>query len=260
MSQIIETFERTEKKYRINRKQFSAVISAMACKMAVDGYGKSHITSLYFDTRDRSLIDRSLEKPLYKEKLRLRQYGCDEGSQSLVFIELKKKFKGIVYKRRVMLSRAAAEAYLSGMDFESACRTFPLISERLNEEAISARNLQIAREIDEFIARHQNLYPSMLISCERTAYAACGAADEDLRITFDEDLMCKDLFCAHAAPGKILRGDEIIMEIKSSHAMPMWLVETLSLNQIYPTSFSKYGEAYKICEGAALPERTVCCA
>lgn len=245
MSQIIETFERTEKKYRLNREQYNKIVSAINGKMAVDEFGKSKITSLYFDTPDRRLIDRSLEKPLYKEKLRLRQYGTDESDQALVFIELKKKFKGIVYKRRVMLSRAAAQAFLQGMDFELACRTFPLVSERLNSKAISPKNLQIAREIEEFINRTPNLYPSMLISCNRTAYQPLRDSDANLRITFDEDLKSNDLFKRGEAAQDVIPGDEVIMEVKSVKAVPVWLAQLLSEVHAYPTSFSKYGTAYR---------------
>lgn len=258
MTQIIENFARTEKKYRLSHAQYEKILSMLAGRMEVDGYGKSQISSLYLDTPNRQLIDRSLEKPLYKEKLRLRQYGSDEGDQALVFIELKKKFKGVVYKRRVMLSRAAAQAYLMGMDFELACRTFPLVSEKLNAEAISLRNLQIAREITEFINRHEDLRASMIVTCDRTAYVPLVDEGTDLRITFDENLRYKDLFCRHAQRDNIIGSDEVIMEVKSIKAMPMWLVQILDAAHTYPTSFSKYGTAYMKSE--LTNTKKVCCA
>lgn len=258
MNGICEVFERTEKKYVVTREQHASLVRGIEKHMQVDEFGKSQITSLYFDTPARDLIDRSLEKPLYKEKFRIRQYGSDESEQAQVFIEIKKKFKGVVYKRRVMCSRAAAFAWLGGMDYEMACRVHPLVSEALNQESISAQSLQIAREIDAFVARHANMRPSMLISCNRTAFKPIEQESwsmslpnlpetqdhSDLRITVDEDLKSKDLFCKHAKVDDIVSHNLVVMEIKSAHSMPLWLTNLLSNVGAYPTSFSKYGAAY----------------
>ena len=75
MASFTDTFERKEVKYRLNAKQHREVLDALAGRMAADEYGRTRITSLYFDTPTRDLIARSLEKPLYKEKLRVRWYG-----------------------------------------------------------------------------------------------------------------------------------------------------------------------------------------
>lgn len=118
MASYCEVFERTEKKYRLDACQHRSMLAALAGRMEPDVFGVTRITSLYFDTPDRLLIERSLDKPLYKEKLRLRRYGeaTDEGD--CVFVEIKKKYKGVVYKRRVGMSQAAANAYLGGMPYE----------------------------------------------------------------------------------------------------------------------------------------------
>ena len=100
------------------------------------------ITSLYFDTPGRALIERSLDKPLYKEKLRLRRYGEAAGEDAdedgCVFVEIKKKYKGVVYKRRVGMSLAAARAYMGGMPYEQACACFPLSDPALAAASVSA--------------------------------------------------------------------------------------------------------------------------
>ena len=100
MSKFIEVFERTEIKYLLSYKQFTAIKAFLENYARVDKYGKTRIHNIYFDTQDYKLIRTSLEKPVYKEKLRLRTYG-DTNDFTNSFIEIKKKYKGIVYKRRV---------------------------------------------------------------------------------------------------------------------------------------------------------------
>lgn len=75
-------FKRVEKKYRTTPRQRAAVEAAArdTGAMAVDAYGRTRITSLYLDTPERAMIARSVEKPLYKEKLRLRAYGEAAGT------------------------------------------------------------------------------------------------------------------------------------------------------------------------------------
>ena len=185
MASFTDTFERKEVKYRLNAKQHREVLDALAGRMAADEYGRTRITSLYFDTPRRDLIARSLEKPLYKEKLRLRWYGTPTSGER-VYVEIKKKYDGIVYKRRVGCSLTAAYAYLMGrVPYENACVQNPLSDQVQQDEALTLHSIQIAREIDAFAARYRNLRPSMYIVCERTAYAPVPGADADgLRITF----------------------------------------------------------------------------
>ncbi|WP_080800299.1 polyphosphate polymerase domain-containing protein [Arabiibacter massiliensis] len=258
MATFTDVFERKEVKYRLSARQGEEVRRALADRLAPDEYGRTSVRSLYLDTPERALIERSLDKPLYKEKLRLRSYGApaDDG---LVFVEIKKKFKGIVYKRRVGCSYAAARAYLGGVPYEEACARFPLADPVAAAESLAPRSRQIAAEIDQCMARHAPLVSSMLIRCERVAYApvldalsAQPPADVpcDLRITFDERIAYRDLFAPGSPASPLLRAGEAVMEIKASGPFPLWLVRALDASRIYPTSFSKYGEAYRACMSA----------
>lgn len=272
MTTFTDVFERKEVKYRLDARQHRAMTAALRGRMAPDAFGRTRIVSRYLDTPERALIERSLDKPLYKEKLRLRGYGAPQVDDR-VFVEIKKKYEGIVYKRRVGCSLAAACAYLDGTPYEEACARFPLPDAVMAAESLSPRSVQIAREIDEFAARHRPLRPSMLITCERTAYAslACcnGAASagnpapaapaapadvpDDLRITFDADIAYRDLFAARPdAAHALLSAGDAVMEIKSSGPFPLWRVRALDACEAYPSSFSKYGEAYRACTAAAL--------
>lgn len=183
MTSYQEVFERKEVKYRLDAAQHHAMLAALEGRMAVDDYGTTSIVSRYFDTPDRALIERSLDKPLYKEKLRVRSYGIP-GEDDQVFVELKKKYQGIVYKRRVGCSYAAARAYMDGMPYEQACCEFPLPDAILAEASLSPRSLQIAREIDAFKERYTPLRASMVTICDRTAMRLSRLAGKVRRRAF----------------------------------------------------------------------------
>lgn len=218
-------FKRYELKYLITQKQKSILLDAMGAYMQEDAFGRSTICNVYYDTPDSLLIRRSLEKPVYKEKLRVRSYGTATPEKE-VFVELKKKYKGVVYKRRVSVKQSRAEAYL---DYH-----VPLPVQN-----------QITEELDYFLAFYKELKPAVFLSYEREAFY--GRDDEDLRITFDENILWRDediSLCSRPYGTPILDKDMVLMEIKVANAMPLWLSGLLSEEGIYKTSFSKYGQAY----------------
>ena len=244
METYSEVFKRKEMKYLLTQEQRIMIEDAIRAHLVPGEFGASQVRSLYYDTPEFALIERSLDKPLYKEKLRLRSYG-EPGPLSLTFVELKKKFKGVVYKRRVPLSHRAAQAFMDGTPYEEACRAFPLLDPEAHAQSIASRSLQIAREIAFMVERHETLAPTLLIACERIAYAE---PDEgELRITFDVKLECVydacDLTSLEGAV-PIIDPAHSIMEIKNAGPLPWWLVRALGDANTYPRSFSKYGRAY----------------
>ena len=219
------TFKRYELKYLLTRKQKEMIQEAMAPYMEADAYGKSTICNIYFDTPDSLLIRRSLEKPVYKEKLRVRSYGRAK-ADGTVFVELKKKYKSVVYKRRVSTTEREAMEYL--------CEGIPL-----------PKKNQITEEIDYACELYRGLQPAVYLSYEREAFY--GKEDRELRITFDENILWRNediSLCAEVYGEPLLERGYALMEIKIAEAMPLWLVKLLSDNHIYKTSFSKYGCAY----------------
>lgn len=221
--EIQNLFKRYEIKYLLGESQYRAVMAAFPGKTVEDEYGETMVCSLYFDTPDCRIIRRSLEKPFYKEKLRLRSYGAVDENGS-VFIELKKKYDSVVYKRREKMTLWRAENFLAHPDNHS----------------------QIASEIAYFLSYYPNVEPKTFIGCKRQAYY--GANDRDLRITFDTDIVWRDydLDLRKGSYGNaITQKNQYLMEIKTDGAMPLWLTSVLSANRIYPTSFSKYGRAYE---------------
>lgn len=221
------SFERVEKKYLLTRQQYRAVRAALCNYIEADDYPKSTICNVYYDTPDYLLISRSLEKPDYKEKFRLRSYGVPE-EDGKVFLEIKKKYNGVVYKRRVRAPEAEAVDYLNG------------------GPEPHVKNRQIMNEIDWFIHSYQGLGPGMFLAYDR--YAFKGREDPDLRITFDWNIRYRTdhMDLIYGDYGTLLFDEELaIMEIKIPGAAPMWLTDILSDLEIYPRPFSKYGYCYQ---------------
>lgn len=218
-------FKRYEMKYLLNADQYAAVKRALIRHAVADVHGRSEIRNIYYDTPDFLLVRRSIERPIYKEKLRVRCYGrIKEGGE--VFVELKKKYDGVVFKRRVVARQNEAKGFLNGK--------------------VKLPDCQILREIDYFCKRYAALEPKVMLTYDREAYY--DADDPDLRITFDTNILFRttDLDLTSPTGGRRVIGrDRYLMEIKTAVGLPLWLVQVLTDNKIVKTSFSKYGEAYK---------------
>jgi hypothetical protein len=218
-------FKRYELKYMLTKDQRDQIQELMNEHMVADKYGKNTILSLYLDTPDYLLIRRSLEKPTYKEKLRLRSYGVAK-KDTEVFIELKKKYDSVVYKRREGMAEDELEEYLA---------TFT-----------PDKDTQIMREIDYTMKRYPGLAPAMMLSYDREAFYAKN--DHEFRMTFDDNILWRteDLsLCAPVYGTPLLAPDQVLLEVKTAGAIPLWLVHKFSELGIRQTSFSKYGSAYQ---------------
>lgn len=219
------TFKRYEKKYMIEPEQYVAFRAALDEHIKPDRFFESTVCSIYYDTDDYSLIRNSIEKPVYKEKLRLRSYNVPD-SEGEAFVELKGKFKGLVYKRRVMMKAREAMEYLAG-------------------EIPSPYEGQVVREVDWFLKTNP-VSPKVYIACDRQAYVAKD--DEALRITFDKNIRWRDTqldLCAGSHGQNILPPGFVLMELKIPGACPMWLARMLSEHKLFPAGFSKYGTCYR---------------
>lgn len=217
-------FKRYELKYVITPKQKKLIIEAMKPYMKMDEYGRSTIRNIYYDTDNYRLVRKSNEKPVYKEKLRIRSYSqVDE--KDMVFVELKKKYKSVVYKRRIALPEREAVDWITN-------GTLPDV------------HTQIEEEIEYFRKFYGKLQPSVYLTYEREAFYALDGSD--FRVTFDENILVRttDMSLCHDVGGEELLKEGVLMEIKVSGGIPLWMVGILTKNAIYKTSFSKYGMAY----------------
>lgn len=216
-------FRRVEKKYLLTKEEKDNLFNLIWPYIEEDKYFKSIISNIYFDTVDNDIIINSIDKPIFKEKLRLRSYTVPVDMDSEVFLEIKRKFKGVVGKRRVSLKLKDFYDFYDNRDYEKS---------------------QIFEEI-RYAFDYYGLVPKIFVGYDRVSYK--GKDDEGLRITFDSNLRSRfdNLRLEYGDTGdNYFDCDMYIMEIKTLGAMPFWLVDSLSKLKIYPISFSKVGRIY----------------
>lgn len=229
-------FDRVEKKYLIDSATKKRLLKTIAKHMQKDGYHKSQVFNIYFDTDNYDLIIQSIEQPKFKEKLRARSYG----GYDKVFLEIKTKLRGkennVGYKRRVLITHD---------DYKKLIAKKSTAVELASQKIETPADLQIAREVD-YLIDHFDLKPKILVYYNRESYVG----ENSLRITFDENLSSRDQnlnFAENPRDHHYFHGQKnIIMEIKAQGVMPLWLVQELSKVQAYPQRFSKIGNIYTL--------------
>ena len=220
-----KVFTRFEKKYLPDERQYEALFHKLLQHMEIDEYGLHEIRNIYYDTKDNELIRFSLEKPEYKEKFRIRCYGEPDDSSD-IFLEIKKKYRGIVNKRRIALKKEEADAYLE-------------FGVKPKEQG------QIWKEIDFFLKRYL-AEPVLYLAYNRIALY--GKEDAGFRVTFDTDIRSRRenlTLCSDEKTRKLQGFGNHLMEVKTEGAMPLWFVKILSELEIRSVSFSKYGRIYQ---------------
>ena len=236
MTDYIETFARVEHKYILPIEKYDAFFAMIQPHIKDDVYPSYSLHNIYYDSPDNLMIRRSLEGPAYKEKLRLRAYGEDTSDK--VFLEIKKKFDGIVYKRRIALHEKEAYAYLNH-------------SKQLENHS------QIAQEID-YVKNQYNVRKKMFIGYDRRAYT--GIQEEDVRITFDTNIRYRlhNLSLNEIGEETVIQNpNEILLEIKVMDRYPIWLSNALSEMKLYKNSFSKYGIIYEALQNKERNETNI---
>lgn len=227
------TFRRHEKKYLISEAQKELLLQAMSEHMRPDEFcpnGQSYLVrSIYYDTEDNHLIRLSIQKPTYKEKIRVRKYGKYQDGRNDCFLELKKKTAGIVTKRRIECTLAEAIAFIEkGM-----------IPKRDTYE-----EKQIIEEFRYFLSRYE-VKAKTLVVTDRVAYY--DKDNPEFRLTFDSNLFGRRTqldFDEQSTLGRLIPEHMVVMELKVTEAVPLWFARILSEYKIYPSSFSKYGTEY----------------
>lgn len=233
----IEVFNRCEKKYLLNQQQYEIMLEKISDYMVMDTYNKNNqfykISNIYYDTINNDIIRTCIDKPVYKEKLRIRSYGIPSIEDN-VFVEIKKKYDGIVYKRRTQMQLKDAYRYLSGS-----------VSASYIAQNNSKINNQLLGEID-YYKNFYKIVPKVYLSYDRLAYFEKN--DGDFRITFDTNITTRreEVRLEYGSFGELLLPENMyLMEIKINRAVPLWFTKIMSSLSIYPVSFSKYGTEYK---------------
>lgn len=222
--EIISVMKRYEVKYILTKDQVAYFKEKILEHMKIDKYGLTTICSIYYDTPNYKLINKSIEKPSYKEKIRLRSYGLAK-EDSPVFLEIKRKNEKIVYKRRIVTREDKVERFF-------------------NEDEEFGKE-QISRELQAFKENYEVLEPKYLIIYDRIAYFQ---ENSDVRITLDMNPRYRidDLNLHTSKDGiPLLKEGEAILEVKVQYSIPLWLSEILTEGKIYQNSFSKVGTAHK---------------
>lgn len=229
----IEVFSRFERKYLLDNDTYLRILDGISEYMNPDKYCKDgrfyNIANIYYDTENDYLIRKSLEKPVYKEKLRLRSYGVPDISD-VVFMEIKKKYKGKVYKRRTRIKLSDA---------------YELVDKGIRPGKEDYINDQILNEIDYFI-KYYKVLPKVYLTYDRMAFFAKN--DKNFRVTFDTNIKARreDVGLEKGNQGELVIGNKYwLMEVKSPFTVPGWFTDILNDEKIYPVSFSKYGTEYK---------------
>lgn len=228
----IEVFNRCEKKFLLTTDMYNKLSECILEYMNPDAYNKNNqfynIANIYYDTIDDELIRKSNEKPLYKEKLRLRSYGVPNLDDK-VFLEIKKKYKGIVNKRRTNIILKDAYDYIE--------------TGSINRKPMM--NNQVCNEIDYMLKKYK-LIPKVYLTYDRMAFFC--KEDDDFRLTFDTNIRTRrenvGLECGNYGE-LLLKPEQWVMEMKASKGIPLWFTKLLSENKLYPESISKYGTEYK---------------
>ena len=223
---MAEIFRRVEKKYILNKEQYSKILPELKKYMNEDQYGKSTICNIYFDTEQYELIRHSITKPYYKEKIRLRSYNTPK-KEDKVYLEIKRKCDGVVGKRRIEMTLQEFIKYME------------------DPNSIKNVNEQIKKELD-YTFKFYNLKKAMYLSYERIAYYEKD--NMDFRATFDSNILARnyDLDLEKGSYGtNILDKDYYVLEIKTLGSIPLWFVKLINELGIKPGNFSKYGEAYE---------------
>jgi len=230
----LSTFKRVEKKYILTIEQRDKLIEELQHYMKKDSYCEKNkfylIRNIYYDTDQNDLIHISVQKPKYKEKIRIRRYGSYENEPDHSFLEIKRKCNKIVSKRRVKLTDEELNAFLKDNTFPEKDKYLPK---------------QVINEI-KYIFSMYDLKPKLFLSYERIAFFALD--ESNLRLTFDNNIRCRRTnlnFEESSENVELIPKDMTIMEIKINGAIPLWLADILTKLKIYPHSFSKYGTEYK---------------
>lgn len=219
-------FKRHELKYIFSIEKYEKLLKCMEGKMVLDKYGRNRITSIYYDTIDYKIIRNSLEKPKYREKLRVRVYGVPNEEEQ-AYIELKKKYNGIVYKRRVGAKQKD-------------------VLKHLNDKVEEIEHSQIQKEIDYFKSEYDSIEAKVYLAYDREAYYT--KVDSEFRMTFDFNIRVRNnnvSFEETRDDKLVLDENYVLLEVKTVEGMPFWLLEFFKENEISTVSFSKYGTAYK---------------
>jgi len=237
-----ENFSRYELKFQMPYDTYMEFKDRLGEHLQPDAYGDAEgfytIMNLYFDTYDNFFHRQNQNREPFRQKLRLRTYSIDN-LDATCFLEIKKKYKGLVNKRRTVLTLRDAYRFLGLNEAleEEAAATGGVIDEI---SPLTVSNKQIFNEVS-FFTDFFKLTPRMVLCYDRRAFF--DAVDDSVRVTFDRNIRYRttDLRLEHGSYGEnFVDSNTVLMELKVEKSVPLWMVELLNEFGLFKKKFSKY--------------------
>lgn len=219
---------RAENKYAPSDIDFTVlkrkIASILPWDHSSDMNGGYKISSLYFDDiYDTHLMDTVNGNPIRK-KFRIRIYN---DSFSVIKLEVKYKYYNRIKKNSVSISFEQMKALVNGI---------PVDSPDSMDDPRTEFNMAI---------RRYGLRPKVIVTYDRSAFVYDSG---NIRITFDENLRgssCIDLFGNSNLIYDFPECENSVLEVKYDEFLPDFIAQTLEIDSMWQTSFSKYS----VCRG-----------
>lgn len=227
---------RLEYKFLIPESKIDQVRDALLPFVNIDEYAAGRekkeytVRSIYFDSGKLDDYRDKLAGIKIRKKLRIRGYNELNGN-SMVFLEVKRKYENNISKNRAPLLYNDLPELLLTADFERF-----LLKKK--------KYLDVQNDANKFFYSliSKNYIPVVLVVYEREAFFY--KYDSTLRITFDKNLRSKPLPSLTELYDddnlKPSMRDNFILEIKFFNGYPTWLQSIVSKFNLQRRAISKY--------------------
>ena len=203
---------RHELKFFISPIQYQVLSRTLKATLNPDPNGDEnnqyHIRSLYFDTAYDSALYDKINGTANRDKHRIRIYNF---SDQMIRLECKSKFRDLISKRSVRITRDLAEQLISADPTGLESTASGLVSDTFRE------------------MRTNLLHPVVIVDYLREAYLHPA---EEVRITFDMQLRSGlnsvDMFNPYLPTVPPFDHDEIILEVKYNQVLPPYIANLLT--------------------------------
>ncbi len=242
--------QRFEYKYHVDEGQADGIRDFLRHYMTLDEYGATRpdhsypVHTLYLDSPDLQLYQATINGDRNRFKLRIRYY--ENGDDSAVYAEIKRRYNAVITKSRAAITRESARHMARGQ--------LPGPAELVKPEADSMRALEEFNRLTSLL----NAGPVAHIAYLREAWIGEDAHTRT-RVTLDRQVMSEphhDMYFSFEMKNpKVVFGDTVVLELKFTNRFPHWFKELVQAYELKHQSAAKYvdgvalrGEHYYINE------------
>lgn len=216
-------------KYELTYGQYSQLRKVGYSHLVEAPAGVHGLSALYFDTDDFELIREFQTDGPYQELFRMRTSEVLM-KESLVSMEIIKRFEGRASQRHVLIPYVNAQSYL--LDYR----------QYVNEQSIEA---QISREI-EYLVGGKSLAPKVVISSDRLIMNCTKKVPLEVEFDFNIRWRTSDFDLRKGNYGEFVDPTlNVLMTIKSDGSYPGWFSELLQQLDVQPSTFSSLMVTYQ---------------